>query len=98
MPAECADHLDLPGRVGEAKQDVTPEGIHDLGGNVAEWTATVFVPGDRGADVDRSPDRPMVLRGGSYAQSLMARASGRKGLPPSGIGDNLGFRCKFRSP
>jgi formylglycine-generating enzyme required for sulfatase activity len=97
MPAECPAKVELL-PVGTAEQDVTPDGIHDMGGNVAEWTSTVFVPGDRNADVKPSEAPLMVVRGGSYAQSLMARPSGRKGVPADRVGDNLGFRCAFHPP
>ena len=48
MPAECPEEVSL-GPVGEAAQDITPEGIHDLGGNAAEWVDAVFAAGSRGA-------------------------------------------------
>jgi formylglycine-generating enzyme required for sulfatase activity len=96
MPPECPESVSL-GPVGQAAQDITPEGIHDLGGNAAEWVSAVFVPGDRGARVDvSSPDRPKVVRGGSFAESLMARTSGRRGHFAGGVGDNLGCRCAVR--
>jgi len=80
--------------VGAAVQDVTLDGIRDLAGNVAEWTSSLFVEGDRAAHLDSAPrDAPRVIRGGSWAASLMARSSGRSRRPPSIMGANLGFRC-----
>jgi len=80
--------------VGAAVQDVTPDGVRDLGGNVAEWTSSLFVEGDRAAHPkSSSPDTPRVIRGGSWGTSLMARSSGRGGRSPTIMGVNLGFRC-----
>jgi len=80
--------------VGSAIQDVTPEGVRDLGGNVAEWTSSLFVEGNRAAHLENgSPDTPRVIRGGSWGDSLMARSSGRNRRSPSIMGPNLGFRC-----
>ncbi len=80
--------------VGTMSQDVTPEGIHDLAGNVSEWTSSLFVQGNRTTPANAgSPDAPRVFRGGSWNASLMARTSGRDRLPPSIMGPNLGFRC-----
>jgi formylglycine-generating enzyme required for sulfatase activity/predicted Ser/Thr protein kinase len=75
-------------------QDVTLEGVHDLAGNVAEWTASWWIPGRRTPQVPDGPaDAARVLRGGSWGISLMARSSGRKPLGPSVMGANIGFRC-----
>ncbi len=80
--------------VGSASQDVTPEGVHDLGGNVSEWTASGYAPGNRAAHPQiGSPDAARVIRGGSWGESLMARTSGRNLQSPSVVGANLGFRC-----
>ena len=80
--------------VGTMTQDVTPEGVHDLGGNVSEWTASWFVEGNRAAQPTTAPrDAMRVIRGGSWSGSLMARTSGRDGLSPSVVGPNIGFRC-----
>jgi formylglycine-generating enzyme required for sulfatase activity len=80
--------------VGTMVQDVTQEGVHDLGGNVSEWTASWFVEGNRAAQPATAPEDAMrVIRGGSWNSSLMARTSGRDGLSPSVVGPNIGFRC-----
>ncbi|TMQ13798.1 MAG: hypothetical protein E6J90_27875 [Deltaproteobacteria bacterium] len=80
--------------VGIATQDVTADGIHDLGGNVAEWTSSYFVDGQRtGKPVNPGRDAPRVIRGGSWASSVGARSTGRAQRPPSVMGQNLGFRC-----
>jgi formylglycine-generating enzyme required for sulfatase activity/predicted Ser/Thr protein kinase len=91
----CVKGNAVPARVvGTAVQDVTPEGIHDLGGSVAEWTSSWFVEGNRAAHLQSAPyDAPRILRGGSWGSSLMSRSSGRKQLSPVIMGQNLGFRC-----
>ena len=87
----CTANVDIA-PVGLALQDVTPEGVRGLGGNVNEWVDSVYVEGDRQA---RTPpkDAPKVVRGGSFAESQMARTSARTRRPPDAIGNNMGFRC-----
>jgi formylglycine-generating enzyme required for sulfatase activity len=83
-----------PVDVGTARQDVTPAGVHDLGGNVTEWVSTALVQGDRGrAGPDEDPSLPRVLRGGSFYFSLLARTSVRNRRPPGYVGIDVGFRC-----
>jgi len=80
--------------ISTAKQDVTPEGVHDLAGNVAEWVDAVFVEGDRTANPpDPAGLRPRVIRGGSTATSLRARTTARSEVMPNIAATNVGFRC-----
>lgn len=93
MPSSCPEKVAL-GPVGQAAQDVTPEGIHDLGGNAAEWVDAVYVEGNRAARIDAgTADLPRVVRGGSFFESLLARTSGRYRQLANGVGTNLAFRC-----
>jgi formylglycine-generating enzyme required for sulfatase activity/predicted Ser/Thr protein kinase len=93
MPRTCAATTTAQA-VGVAAQDVTPDGVHDLAGNVAEWTSSVFVErGRRGNPATSPSDSRRVIRGGSWGDSLMARSSGRNRRPPVIMGANLGFRC-----
>jgi formylglycine-generating enzyme required for sulfatase activity/predicted Ser/Thr protein kinase len=93
MLGSCASPAKMAA-VGAAPQDITPEGVHDLGGNVAEWTDTIYVAG-RG-DAPNEPAAgalPRVIRGGSYADSLLARTSAKAFRIPNTVGVNVGFRC-----
>jgi len=94
MAGACPTGDAVPVRpIGDSPQDVTPEGVRDLAGNVAEWTASWFVEGSRTAPPGTARDAPRVIRGGSWALSLLARTSGRSRRPPAIMAENLGFRC-----
>jgi formylglycine-generating enzyme required for sulfatase activity len=95
--AECPSTR-APVDVGESWQDVTPDGVRDLGGNVGEWTETTYAAisssdADAGADVS-----PYVTRGGSFANSRGARTSIRSRQQAMGAGINGGFRCAASLP
>jgi formylglycine-generating enzyme required for sulfatase activity len=90
---------DRPAAVASAPRDRTPEGVHDLGGNVAEWVLDVLAPHDPSCTEGcvHAPAGSLaarVVRGGYFdglAESL--RASGRSRQPPGATSVNLGFRC-----
>ncbi len=67
-----------------------PEGVYDMSGNVAEWTATAFprIPGQE-ALIDRA------VRGGSFESNFSAlRCLGEEfHLPPATLDVTVGFRC-----
>lgn len=96
----CARGGDRPAAVGSAKRDRTPEGVHDLGGNVAEWVFDAFAPYDAtctGTCAVTAPPRAAVkrvARGGYFdglAESL--RAAGRSRFQHDAVNVNVGFRC-----
>ncbi|XP_043910149.1 inactive C-alpha-formylglycine-generating enzyme 2 isoform X2 [Protopterus annectens] len=73
-------------------------GLHDMLGNVWEWTATEYHPHSR--PVARNGAQKMfVLRGASWIDTAdgtanhKARVTTRMGNTPDSASDNLGFRC-----
>jgi formylglycine-generating enzyme required for sulfatase activity len=98
-PKEVAD-------VGTSAQDVTPEGIHDLGGNLAEWVMDAFVApyplcappcqAPRVMDGGVSGVSPIrVVRGASfYNFPVWARSAMRSKWPEASRPQaDFGFRC-----
>ena len=92
--------------VGSFTKDVSQYGIHDMGGNVAEWTSSLYrpYPGSPVAERDAFKREFYVVRGGSYliAANESARASYRYYMLPTRTpraadawhGDGMvGFRC-----
>ena len=102
----CPEPLTGPVTVGTSPQDVTPEGVRDLGGNLSEWTDTTLLKIARAAvaplsSADGSPgdvDDPMTVRGGSYHESFLARTTARTRLPRGTATEDAGFRCAVSAP
>lgn len=73
-----------------------PFGLHDLLGNVWEWTASLFLPypvTDSDKRDDPSLPGPRVIRGGSFRTPRADLSSAaRQSLDPSECRDDLGFR------
>lgn len=74
-------------------------GLHDLSGNVCEWTSDLWHPGYSGAPGDGLPwidgGKPghRVIRGGAWDHlPRLLRASWRDQAPESARWDNLGLR------
>jgi formylglycine-generating enzyme required for sulfatase activity len=78
-------------QVGAFPADTSPFGVLDLGGNVAEWTATPYCTYD-GADCKPGA---RVIKGGSCDMRLEVwlRSSYRDFVDENERGYNLGFRC-----
>ncbi len=105
-------HIRRTTPVGVFPKGSTPDGIHDLSGNVWEWTSTIWGESRQGIDFpypynvedgrenleDGASRR--VLRGGSWSyNSFRARAACRD-LDPPGVRDDGygGFRVVVRRP
>jgi sulfatase modifying factor 1 len=103
---------DFPGRntgadgfVGTAPVDSFPPngyGIHNMTGNVWEWTGDWFHPTFRERDKRRDPAGPpngtsRVQKGGSYlchhSYCRRYRVAARQGSTPDSSSGNVGFRC-----
>lgn len=90
-----------PEPVGTSGEYASRDGIRDLAGNAAEWTADWFDPGyyltpGATADNNRGPadGTEKVVRGGSWDDpAFYARAVNRQAYPPVTTAPDLGFRC-----
>jgi formylglycine-generating enzyme required for sulfatase activity len=76
-------------------------GLYDMQGNVWEWCADRFGPGDGLPGTDpvrpaRGPENVRVLRGGSWLEpAACCRAALRYGRAPTDAGHDVGFRVAF---
>ncbi|HUQ07394.1 MAG TPA: bifunctional serine/threonine-protein kinase/formylglycine-generating enzyme family protein [Kofleriaceae bacterium] len=101
----CASAGDRPAAVGTASLDHTPDGVRDLGGNVAEWVEDRFAAYDAACGagcVVREPAGkavPRVARGGYFdGLAEAARAAGRSRFGNTTANVNVGARCAQEAP
>jgi len=89
--------------VGAYRKDVSPYGVHDMGGNVSEWTRDGYVPyeGNPVPYRDAYKEKLTVYKGGSwgglgghyYLFPYFARAAFRGSESEDMHSPLLGFRC-----
>lgn len=77
--------------VGNRPEDRSPDGVYDLGGNVAEWTGTRIL---------HDGNEVAVVRGGSYRTALRETLTFHRdlSLAPGDRTDWIGFRCAGAPP
>ena len=91
---------DQPTPVGNRPAAVSPYGVHEVAGNVWEWTADWYQPyeGNLHRDSDYG-EKHKVLRGGSWLEvrdetaNRYFRCANRLHAPPNYTASNIGFRC-----
>jgi sulfatase modifying factor 1 len=75
--------------VGSFLDGASPEGILDLAGNVAEWTADAYAP-----SYEAPPTSERSVRGGHFESAApFLRGAARTSRPPETREPTLGFRC-----
>lgn len=92
--------------VGSAAQDRTPLGIHDLGGNVAEWVSDRFrtrYPECRApcrdpqvsenSEADGGPTMRVIRGGAWFRKADSCRSAGRSKRRQEELTGDIGFRC-----
>jgi serine/threonine-protein kinase len=74
--------------VGKYQGGISPWGLHDTAGNIAEWVSGRFQGGRKGQPVIRA------VCGGSWRDSITrSMCAARRGYRDGGKGPYVGFRC-----
>jgi formylglycine-generating enzyme required for sulfatase activity/tRNA A-37 threonylcarbamoyl transferase component Bud32 len=78
--------------VGSFDAGATPDGLHDITGNVWEWTSSDYCMYDPG--VACAHDQKVARGGGWFSTDpSVVRTQVRQGYPPASRSANVGFRC-----
>ncbi|GAB4283255.1 MAG: hypothetical protein Kow0029_29290 [Candidatus Rifleibacteriota bacterium] len=86
---------DQPIDVGQYPEGVSPWGVHDMAGNVAEWTATAYEANPRNTYEFHGKYGLPIIRGGSWDDSSKGCRSSARDVRRSPIyrSTTVGFRC-----
>ena len=80
--------------VGSFPDGVSAYGLHDMAGNVFEWTATPPRDSDVGLGADAQGYR--IIRGGSWSQPPeLLRVTAREWFPVAQHRADIGLRCAY---
>jgi len=81
-------------KVGEYERGVSPYGLYDMIGNVAEWTSSSYGPYPENKEFPTVKGDYKVVRGGAFdSYKHTAIISYREKMSPDSVSPRVGFRC-----
>lgn len=95
---DASDGYDGIAPVGTYPQGRSADGLEDMAGNAAEWTADIYADGYEPRQVSDPKGPPFgpyrVVRGGSFIEAMpWLRGAARQGQVSSERANHIGFRC-----